>query len=123
MVLILFITDPKTFFSPLSRSGIPQRSSESSVERMKNGRQNARPRLNFIQLERNQGMYPQFSSSNCVVLKMAYSEVWNRYVFFQCTAPRYPWGCSIVKILTNNLSYIGYVFGVGHGVDLRYRST
>ena len=79
-------------FSPLSRSGIPQRSSESSVERMKDGRQNARPRLDFIQLERNQGMYPQFSSSNCVVLKMAYSKVWNRYVFFQCTAPRYALG-------------------------------
>lgn len=34
-----------------------------------------------------------------------------------------PWGCSIVKILTNNLSDICYVFGVGHGIDLRYRST
>jgi len=32
-----------------------------------------------------------------------------------------PWGRSIVKNLTNNLSCIGYVFGVGHIVDLRYR--
>jgi len=32
-----------------------------------------------------------------------------------------PLGCPMMKILTNNLSCIGFVFGVGHGVDLRHR--
>jgi hypothetical protein len=51
-----------------------------------------------------------------------YSEVWSRYVLppVYCPALRLG-GCSMMKILINNLSCIGFVFGVGHGGDIRYR--
>jgi hypothetical protein len=104
---------PKLVFLSTLEVQHPQRSPESSIKCMKNA-------WSYVIFLSDVRVCIVILARLTVVLK-TYSEVCNRYVVFSVVPRVTPWGCSMVKILTNNLSCIGYGFGVGPGVDLRYR--